>query len=98
MLVSGQILGKIGLKDASMGSVKDIILLMFNKYVFSGLVIYALATIYWFYIIKTNDLSKVYPMQSMSYIINITNIHNHNVYLYLLSFSQKVINSSLIIS
>ncbi|EOU1137684.1 EamA family transporter [Clostridium perfringens] len=71
MLVSGQILWKIGLKDTSMGSVKDIILLMFNKYVFSGLVIYALATIYWFYIIKTNDLSKVYPMQSMSYIISL---------------------------
>ena len=35
MLVSGQILWKIGLKDASMGSVKDIILLMFNKYFFS---------------------------------------------------------------
>ena len=71
MLVSGQILWKIGLKDASMGSVKDIILLMFNKYVISGLVIYALATMYWFYIIKTNDLSKVYPMQSMSYIISL---------------------------
>ena len=54
-----------------MGSIKEIILLLFNKYIFSGLVIYALATIYWFYIIKTNDLSKVYPMQSMSYIISL---------------------------
>ncbi|MGG5460725.1 EamA family transporter [Clostridium sp. B9] len=71
MLVSGQILWKIGLREASMGSVKEIILLLFNKYIFSGLVIYALATIYWFYIIKTNDLSKVYPMQSMSYIISL---------------------------
>ncbi|XZM35378.1 EamA family transporter (plasmid) [Clostridium perfringens] len=71
MLVSGQILWKIGLKNTNMESLKDIILLMFNKYIFSGLLIYALATIYWFYIIKTNDLSKVYPMQSMSYIISL---------------------------
>lgn len=71
MLVTGQILWKIGLKDASMASVRDILALLFNKYIVLGLAIYVIATFYWFYIIKTNDLSKVYPMQSMSYIISL---------------------------
>lgn len=70
MLVSGQILWKIGLAEISLGSLKDIILAMFNKYIFGGLVIYAVATIYWFYLLKTHDLTKVYPLQSMSYIIS----------------------------
>lgn len=71
MLVSGQTLWKIGLAEVSLGSVKEIFLALFNKYIFSGLIIYVVATIYWFYILKTNDLTKVYPLQSMSYIISL---------------------------
>lgn len=71
MLVTGQMLWKIGLAEVTLGSFKEIILAIFNKYIFGGLVIYAVATIYWFYILKTNDLTKVYPLQSMSYIISL---------------------------
>ncbi|MGL4760208.1 MAG: EamA family transporter [Sarcina sp.] len=71
MLVSGQLLWKIGLDQVSLSSAKEIIFAIFNKYIFGGLVIYAVATIYWFYILKTNDLTKVYPLQSMSYIISL---------------------------
>ncbi|MGL4742235.1 MAG: EamA family transporter [Sarcina sp.] len=71
MLVCGQLLWKIGLAQVSLGSVKEIFFALFNKYIFAGLLIYAFATIYWFYILKTHDLTKVYPLQSMSYIISL---------------------------
>lgn len=69
LLVLGQILWKTGLKQVNLHSAKDYILLLFNVNVFSGLVVYVIATFIWFYILKKNDLSKVYPLQSMSYII-----------------------------
>lgn len=46
-------------------------LAIFNKYIFSGLVIYGFATLLWFVILKRYDLTKVYPLQSMSYILAI---------------------------
>lgn len=69
MLVAGQLLWKIGLKGASFGSFKDIVSLIFNKYIIGGIVIYAVATFYWLYVLKKYDLTKVYPLQSMSYIL-----------------------------
>lgn len=69
MLVTGQILWKIGLKDISFTGIKDIFTILFNKHIFSGLAIYAVATFYWFYILKKYDLTKVYPLQSLSYIL-----------------------------
>jgi len=69
LLVSGQILWKIGLRDLSFNGLKSIISILFNKYIFSGLVIYAVATFYWFYILKKYDLTKVYPIQSLSYVL-----------------------------
>lgn len=71
LLVTGQMLWKIGLKDIEINSVANAISAIFNKYVFSGLVIYMIATLYWFYILKRFDLTKVYPLQSMSYIITL---------------------------
>ena len=69
LLVSGQLLWKVGLRDLSFGSFKDIIAIGMNKYIIGGVVIYAIATVYWLYVLKKFDLTKVYPLQSMSYII-----------------------------
>ena len=69
MLVAGQFLWKIGLKEVEINSISNAIAAIFNKYIFSGLFIYMIATLYWFYILKRFDLTKVYPLQSMSYII-----------------------------
>lgn len=69
MLVSGQLLWKIGLREVQLNSLKDIIAALFNKYIFSGIVIYGIATCYWLYILKKFDLIKVYPLQSLSYIL-----------------------------
>ena len=71
LLVSGQLLWKIGLGHVSLDGAKAIILALFNKFIFGGIIIYGVATIYWLYILKNYDLSKVYPLQSMSYIISL---------------------------
>jgi drug/metabolite transporter (DMT)-like permease len=69
LLVSGQVLWKTGLKQVKLNTIKDYIMLLFNPNVFGGLVIYVIATFLWFYILSKNDLSKIYPLQSISYII-----------------------------
>lgn len=65
----GQMLWKIGLNQVQLHGAGDFVLALFNKYIFIGLIIYVIDTFLWFYILKNNDLSKVYPLQSMSYII-----------------------------
>lgn len=34
-----------------------------------GIAVYIISTFYWFSILKRFDLTKVYPLQSMSYIV-----------------------------
>jgi drug/metabolite transporter (DMT)-like permease len=69
MLSVGQILWKTGIKHETMGSVSEIVHLLLNKYMFAGILIYITSTFYWFYIIKKFDITKVYPLQSMSYLL-----------------------------
>ncbi len=69
LLASGQLLWKTGLKQESMSSIKQIIHLLFNKYMLGGIAVYIISTFYWFSILKRFDLTKVYPLQSMSYIV-----------------------------
>ena len=71
MLVSGQLLWKIGLRNIKIQSFGDLIAAIFSKYIFGGLIIYGFATLLWFVILKKYDLTKVYPLQSMSYILAI---------------------------
>ena len=69
LLVSGQILWKLGLKQIQLNSLKDYLLSVFNLNIFLGLVIYVIATFLWFFILNKHELSRVYPLQSISYII-----------------------------
>ncbi|GLC29645.1 EamA family transporter [Clostridium omnivorum] len=69
LLVSGQILWKIGLRNIKIAGIKSLITAFFTPNIFGGLVIYGFATLLWFYILKRYDFTKVYPLQSMSYIL-----------------------------
>ncbi|WP_062197261.1 EamA family transporter [Massilibacterium senegalense] len=71
VLVSGQFLFKFGLngKDISFQSVWSIIRLLFSPYIFSGLFLYALATVLWLFILTRVPLSIAYPIQSIAYIL-----------------------------
>lgn len=68
MLVSGQILwkmaaGKIDFQLSFKGIVND----LFNPYILCGGIIYVFATVIWIYLLSKEELSKVYPLQSLCY-------------------------------
>lgn len=71
-LVIGQTLWKIGVKKISMDlSFKGLIEIIKNPYILGGLFIYAFATIIWLYILSKEDLSIVYPLQSLCYLFTL---------------------------
>ena len=73
MLVLGEVWWKIGLTQQPLNgfNVSDFIKVILNKYIIAGMLIYVAATVFWFYILEANDFNKVYPMQSMCYIISL---------------------------
>ncbi|WP_315116225.1 EamA family transporter [uncultured Clostridium sp.] len=69
MLVCGQVLWKIGMSKIDFQiSFKSIINTLFNPYIFSGGIIYVFATVIWLYLLSKEQLSRIYPLQSLCYI------------------------------
>lgn len=70
LLVIGQAIWKLGANtikfSLSFHGVKNLIL---NPYILGGGIIYVIATFLWIYILSKEDLSRVYPMQSLCYIL-----------------------------
>ena len=70
LLVLGQTLWKIGLRKIEFTLTPSGILgAVLNPFIFAGLCIYAAATIIWFYVLSKSDISAVYPIQSLCYVI-----------------------------
>lgn len=70
LLVCGQTLWKIGLKNKTLAFTFDsIINLIFNPYILCGVLLYGVATLIWLYILSNSDLSLVYPLQSLCYVL-----------------------------
>lgn len=70
MLVCGQVLWKIGIgKSDFTFSPKGIINMIANPYILGGGIIYVFATVIWIYILSKEELSKVYPLQSLCYVV-----------------------------
>lgn len=70
-LVLGQILFKIGLKHSGGLEInfQSLLKVLFTPQIFLGLTIYAFSVILWFYILSKYEISTVYPMQSLAYIL-----------------------------
>jgi drug/metabolite transporter (DMT)-like permease len=66
-LAGGQILFKQGMKDKIIDSVPAMIRVLFTPFVFSALVLYALTTILWLYILNKVPISRAYPIQALAY-------------------------------
>ena len=67
LLVVGQVLFKLGATGHSLKNMKDIVLLLFTPFIFSALVLYALTTCLWIYILNKADLSLAYPYQALAF-------------------------------
>ncbi len=69
MLVSGQVLWKIGVSKMHLElSPKGIIEAILNPYILGGGIVYVFATVIWLYLLSRAELSKIYPLQSLCYI------------------------------
>lgn len=71
LLVAGQMLWKQGMAEFSYNGIINLIKFMFTPYIFSGLILYGIATVIWLYLLKTAQFSLIYPLQSLAYIIGV---------------------------
>ncbi|MDI6603665.1 MAG: EamA family transporter [Thermoanaerobacteraceae bacterium] len=69
LLVSGQILWKIGIENAD--GLKEVIMSLFSPYVILGIILYGIATVIWLYVLSKGKFSIVYPLQSTAYILGV---------------------------
>ena len=70
MLVSGQVLWKIGVSKMHFElSPKGIIEALLNPYILGGGIMYVFATVIWLYLLSRTELSKIYPLQSLCYVV-----------------------------
>lgn len=70
LLVLGQSLWKAGLRGKELSvSFKSLMGLILNPYIFTGLLVYMGATLIWFYVLSKSELSLVYPLQSLCYVL-----------------------------
>lgn len=67
LLVAGQVLFKLGATGHNLKNIKDVVLLLFTPFIFSALVLYALTTCLWVYILNKADLSLAYPYQALAF-------------------------------
>ncbi|AKG36508.1 EamA family transporter [Paenibacillus durus] len=71
MLVSGQVLFKIGLEKLGGVNLNNAWKAIFNTYIIFGLLLYVLATLVWFVVLSRVPLSIAYPIQSIAYVLGI---------------------------
>lgn len=69
LLVGGQMLWKTALLRQPLRSAETLPQLLINPYVLLGGALYAVATVIWFYALSRYDLSRVYPLQAMAYVL-----------------------------
>lgn len=69
LLVSGQVLWKLGLDRLGGLSLESWPRLLTSLPILGGLVIYAAATVVWFIVLSRTKLSLAYPLQSIAYIL-----------------------------
>lgn len=67
LMVTGQILFKIGSQGKSLSSIMDMVKLMFSPVVMIALVLYACTTMLWLYILSKADISFAYPIQALAF-------------------------------
>lgn len=69
LLVGGQLLWKLALTRQPLQSLDGLPQLMTHPFLWLGGLVYAAATIIWLFALSRYDLSRVYPLQSMAYVL-----------------------------
>ncbi len=67
LMVTGQMLFKLGSAGKDFSSPAAILKVIFTPYILLALSLYAGTTVLWMYILSRAPLSKVYPIQSLAF-------------------------------
>jgi len=67
LLVTGQILFRLGVDNRSFGSIPIIINIVLSPVVLAGLVVYGVSTVLWLYILSRMPISHAYPIMALAY-------------------------------
>nr|WP_028598921.1 EamA family transporter [Paenibacillus pasadenensis] len=70
-LVMGQMLFKFGLNKIGGVSILTAWKAVFNPFIFTGLILYVIATLLWFVVLSRLPLAVAYPMQTLAYVLGI---------------------------
>lgn len=71
LLVAGQTLWKTGVAKLSLNNWVSAVTALFSPWIFTGIVLYALATVVWIYLLSKMPISLLYPMQSLAYVATV---------------------------
>lgn len=71
LLVTGQVLFKLGLDRIGVLTFGNLFAVFGSPIIWVGLILYVVATLLWFAILSRAQLSVVYPLQSLSYILGL---------------------------
>jgi uncharacterized membrane protein len=70
LLVIGQAIWKVGASKIQFSlTLKGMVNILFNPYVMGGGIIYVIATFIWIYLLSKQQLSDIYPLQSLCYVV-----------------------------
>jgi hypothetical protein len=70
LMITGQVIWKIGMAKTSIHlTFKSLVAVLFNLYVVGGGLVYISATLIWLYLLSQEELRRIYPLQSMCYVI-----------------------------
>jgi drug/metabolite transporter (DMT)-like permease len=69
LLVCGQIVWKIALNRTPLTGIHNLGTVLMQPYILVGCLLYGIATVIWFYALSRFDLSRVYPLQSIAYVL-----------------------------
>ncbi|NEW05367.1 EamA family transporter [Paenibacillus sp. SYP-B3998] len=69
LLVGGQILWKLALNRTPLTGLDNLGAVLMQPYLLLGCLLYGLATLLWFFALSRFDLSRIYPLQSIAYVL-----------------------------
>lgn len=69
MLVSGQVLFKMGVSNVEKWNLQTALSLLLNPCILIGFALYGITTVLWLYILSKMPFSIAYPFQSLAYVL-----------------------------
>lgn len=71
LLAAGQILWKTGVNKIGVLNWSNICSILTSPFIWAGILLYIIATVFWLVVLSRASLSTVYPVQSLAYVLGV---------------------------